>query len=83
MEDDLKEELDENPVPEKLSKQAVLAWYNFAKTGDPNNELIPEWKPFSEEEKNTMLIDGEWVLKDRPAIEDVDMLYDMKFTKKQ
>ncbi len=30
---------------------------NFAKTGDPNNEFLPLWKPFTEAEPNTMLID--------------------------
>lgn len=30
---------------------------NFARTGDPNNRFLPEWKPMTAEYKNTMVID--------------------------
>lgn len=39
----------------ELVGQMQSAVYNFAKTGDPNNDKITEWKPFGEDE-NTMVV---------------------------
>ena len=38
------------------------AVYNFAKTGNPNNENIPEWKAYNENSQATMVIglDTKW-----------------------
>ena len=37
-------------------------YYNFAKTGDPNNDLVSGWKPYDTESKSIMVIkpDAEW-----------------------
>ncbi len=31
------------------------AWLSFARTGDPNHHLLPEWLPYSLDERPTML----------------------------
>lgn len=49
-------------LPKDLTKQMQLAVYNFAKTGDPNNDSIPEWKAYNNDTKSTMVIneDASW-----------------------
>ena len=52
--------------PEKMSDdmiaQAQAMLYSFAKTGDPNNDLISEWKPYNVETKYNMVVapDSKW-----------------------
>lgn len=41
-------------LAEKMSK----TWASFARTGDPNNEAIPQWDPYTEESGVTMLFDN-------------------------
>ena len=41
----------------ELSKMMVSYWSNFAKTGNPNGDGLPEWTPFSETHKKTMVLD--------------------------
>ncbi len=52
--------------PETLQAMAMSAWYSFAKSGDPNNDLIPEWKTYDAEDRNTMVMDAEWSLEKDP-----------------
>lgn len=35
------------------------AWVNFARTGNPNVEGQPEWKPYTRDNGNTMIFDTE------------------------
>ncbi len=42
-------------LAEKLSK----TWSTFAWTGDPNNDLMPQWEPYTDESGATMLFDNE------------------------
>ncbi len=60
IDDHLRTKCDEDIVPKQLSQQAVAAWYSFAKTGNPNNSLIPEWKPYDTQTRMTMIIDEQW-----------------------
>lgn len=46
--------------PKGLAHQHQHAVYYFAKTGDPNHKGIPEWKPYTEASRYTMLIDEKW-----------------------
>ncbi len=46
-------------VTEKLQDQMAGAWVAFAKTGNPNHDLIPEWKAVTPEEVPTLLFDKE------------------------
>jgi para-nitrobenzyl esterase len=32
-------------------------WTNFAKTGDPNGETVPEWAAYTEDNKNIQILD--------------------------
>lgn len=61
-------------VPDTLTKQMQAAWYAFAKTGNPNNALIPEWNLYTEEKKNTMMINKKWVQLDDPLRDDLSLL---------
>ena len=49
-------------VPMELVTKMQSAVYNFAKTGNPNNENIPEWKAYNENSQATMVIglDTKW-----------------------
>ncbi len=65
---------DQDIVPNQLTKQAVAAWYYFAKTGDPNNKLIPEWQSYNASTRDTMLIDSQWTLQSDPSKQDREIL---------
>ena len=43
---------------EKLIKQVQAAWISFAKTGNPNNPLIPNWQPYGADNRQTMEINS-------------------------
>jgi para-nitrobenzyl esterase len=44
----------------ELSEKMCAAWINFAKTGNPNVEnILPAWKPYSQENGETMIFDKE------------------------
>lgn len=53
--------------PENLEAMTMSAWYNFAKTGDPNNDMIPEWKTYDSKDRYTMVMDAEWSLEKDPG----------------
>lgn len=59
-------------LPSLLVDQTQAAYYNFAKTGNPNNKLIPEWKPYNTDTRYTMVISGddEWQLESDIRSED-------------
>ena len=47
-------------VPEasdKLEDAMCSSWLAFGKTGDPNNALIPAWKPVEPDQSNIMIFD--------------------------
>ncbi len=58
------------PATVKLGMQVSKCWANFARTGDPNHEFIPEWKPydctmiFGEKCRCEKAFDKELVMKD-------------------
>lgn len=49
---------------ENLAKAFEAMMLNFIRTGNPNNEYMPEWKPVSEEHPYTMVIDKEIELRE-------------------
>ncbi len=40
----------------EIAVQMNTYWANFAKTGNPNGERVPEWTPFTKENPQTLLI---------------------------
>ena len=44
-------------VTERLQDQMASAWVNFAKTGNPSNELMPEWVPVKDGNAACMVFD--------------------------
>jgi para-nitrobenzyl esterase len=42
-----------------LADQISETWVAFARTGDPNNERLPEWPNYTIEQRATMLLDRE------------------------
>lgn len=40
-----------------LADQISQAWINFAKTGTPSAEGMPEWEPYTRENGATMILD--------------------------
>lgn len=42
----------------KLIKQVQASWYSFAATGNPNNALIPQWTPYTADNRQTMEINA-------------------------
>ena len=53
------EDIEPNPDP-KLIKEVQTAWFNFAATGNPNNDLIPTWEKYSAQNRQTMEINSEF-----------------------
>ena len=41
----------------KLADMMCDYWTNFAKTGDPNGDTVPEWAPYTEDNKNIQVLD--------------------------
>jgi para-nitrobenzyl esterase len=53
-----------------LSRRMHDAWVNFARTGRPSAEGLPEWPRYDAERRATMLFDIESTVADDPAAED-------------
>ena len=50
---------DENDEEKELASQISQAWINFAKTGVPGTDEMPEWKPYTRDGGATMILDAE------------------------
>ena len=48
----------EGPEPEEISRTMMAAFMAFARTGNPNNPRMPEWKPYDTNNRATMVIDA-------------------------
>lgn len=65
---------DPKALPQDLMDFARESWYAFAKTGDPNNDLIPEWKAYDSENRYMMIMDDEWECTTDNRAEDTELL---------
>ena len=56
-----------SPSREQLAERMSEAWLAFAKTGDPNHDGLPRWRPYDAATRATMIFDrGECELRDDP-----------------
>lgn len=54
------------PDQQRIADLMSEAWLAFAKTGDPNTDLLPGWPTYSAEARATMLFDLEPMVKNDP-----------------
>lgn len=62
----------DRPDRYELAGMVSDAWIAFARTGNPSHPGIPEWKPFSIENRETMILDIPCRLENDPAREELD-----------
>lgn len=43
----------------KLSRRMVQYWGNFIKTGNPNSQELPQWKPYTGDEEEILILDAD------------------------
>ena len=71
------------PVTEEdkaLNKLISSYWINFARTGDPNGEGLPEWPAFNDKENLVMYFDSETGARKHPDLDKI-MAFDSYFDK--
>src|SRR5260370_27882765 len=49
----------DSPTRFALAEKMSCTWLAFARTGNPNNEGIPDWPPYSAERRPTMIFDNQ------------------------
>ena len=52
--------------PVKLGDMMSDAWISFAKSGTPSSDQLPEWKPYTPDQRNVMKLDTDPVLVQDP-----------------
>jgi para-nitrobenzyl esterase len=53
-----------------LAEKMSTAWATFARTGNPNNKLLPDWAPFTNGERATMILGNDCRLANDPNKEE-------------
>jgi para-nitrobenzyl esterase len=53
---------------ESLMEQMILAWTNFAKTGDPNGDNLPYWLKFNGNDQPTMIFSASPHIENAPFL---------------
>jgi para-nitrobenzyl esterase len=53
----------------RMAEALSTAWIVFARSGDPNNQALPVWRPFDPAERATMLFDDVIALENDPDAE--------------
>jgi para-nitrobenzyl esterase len=56
----------DGPELQPLSRRLMRAWANFARSGKPNTDSLPHWKPFTPQERWTMVLNTECELVQDP-----------------
>ena len=51
-------------ITARLQDEMAGAWASFAKTGSPNGEQLPCWKPYTEEKKACMIYGDQTILRE-------------------
>ena len=57
-----------------LSKQISTAWVNFARTGNPNHDGLPQWPKYTAEQRATMYFDTPCEVLDDPEGEGLRLI---------
>jgi para-nitrobenzyl esterase len=55
----------------------MATWATFARQGDPNNATVPLWKPFKENDRQTMVLNVESQLAVDPGAQARAVLEDL------
>jgi para-nitrobenzyl esterase len=58
-----------DPEGRRMAKMFATTWATFAKTGNPNNELIPNWSPYNAQTRATMIFDSHTRVENDPRSE--------------
>ncbi|MBO6164285.1 MAG: carboxylesterase family protein [Lachnospiraceae bacterium] len=64
------------PRDYEIAWQMNTYWANFAKSGNPNGDRLPEWKPYTKAEQNTLVFGDE-----KTRMEEVPVNARVKFRK--
>ena len=56
----------DNAARNTVMHQSILAWTNFAKTGDPNGGTLPEWPVFNAKTQPTMIFTADSHIENAP-----------------
>ena len=70
----------DSPEDKALSELISAYWINFARTGDPNAQGLPEWPSFDEKEQSVMYFDGKPGAIKHPNLDKI-MAFDAYFAK--
>jgi para-nitrobenzyl esterase len=62
----------DRPNRYELADSISEAWITFARNGNPSHPGIPEWKPYSSESRETMILDVPCRMENDPAREELD-----------
>ena len=57
------------PATQRLSDQMSDAWLNFARTGKPSSEKLPEWPEYEPGARKTMVFDKQSAVVSDPQSE--------------
>jgi para-nitrobenzyl esterase len=58
---------------QKIADMMSESWLRFARTGNPDNPLIPHWEPFTLEKKATMIFDTKPVVEYDPLGKEINL----------
>ena len=62
-------------VDHQLANIMSSYWANFAKTGDPNGDNLPEWPAYTTSNKVVMILDKQSQAKPLPDVASLDFMY--------
>lgn len=65
---------DPSKLPKNLLDSTRETWYAFAKTGNPCNDMIPEWKSYDSSDRYMMVITDDWKCMKDNRSEDTELL---------
>lgn len=60
----------------ELSRRVSGAWATFARTGRPSYSGLPEWKPFTADDPEVMVLDEHPALRKAPNMRALEIMYD-------